>query len=571
MTATFAFTVPNGHVGEALPFQVVVTSLAHRSSSPIDLSSVRLAFGGGLRDVLIEHDSQIDCRASFTDRTVQSYAPSLQKIDSDCLRGSCNLTFPSGSSKVFLLCLLPLYAGRIEVSKIILYVEGEHFDFEFSLSGADCLHQSHRWIPDGHDLFKSETQSERSTIIEVLPKPPKIRIELSDVLKAYFTGENVYLNIHVSNEEDEESDVDIEVSFVDQMSTPPPVLRWVTTQEGTNLPVYENGKGPLKTSLGLMPPSETRHLVLNFQAESETAEHTLLITANYILLSDPDTPVSKVISVDMLLLRPFEANFEFVPQLQENPWPSYFHLGEDSILPHHTDTGDVKATGLSQRWAVKAAIASFASTGLVLEAVDLQLAAPAEQALCTVSPNVGHQSATGTLSPHQIQERHFVMDLQKVSLDDCSTTYFDLQLQIAWHRNAAGASSAITYLHLPELVIPFGEPRVLASKKLKRRESRTLEVNYMIENPSMQVLSFSVTMDASEDFAFSGPKATSVQLIPQSRHVISYDLLPLVRSKWIDLRVKIIDVHWNKMLKVNATGDIKSNKRGISIWIDTEG
>ena len=86
----------------------------------------------------------------------------------------------------------------------------------------------------------------------------------------------------------------------------------------------------------------------------------------------------------------------------------------------------------------------------------------------------------------------------------------------------------------------------------------------------MHVLSFSISMEASEDFAFSGPKATAVQLVPLSRHVVRYKLLPLMKGKWISPQIKVLDVHWNKILKPVATGDMKSDRRGVLIWVDAE-
>ena len=565
VSATFAFTVANGHVGEALPFQVVITSRAHRSSKAIKLSYLRLAFEGGMRNIEIQHNPQIDYHATSSDGLVHFYTPALQKAESDCLQGSSDLILFPASSKVFSLAALPFDAGRIDVSRISLYVQEENFDFEFILPGDDFPHQDCAWALNGKNLCKSKTQSERSTSIEVLPKPPKVRIELPNLYKTYFTSEHILLNIKVSNEEDEESSVDIEIKLCDQ-ATSSPILRWGTVEADTDPAVDEHTKGTLKTSLGPMASLETRLLTFNFQSGVKPAEHTLEIIAHYFLLSDPDTPISKAVSIDVLIVRPFEANFDFAPQIHEKQWPSYFHVDEETKLP---DTA-ITAVGLCQRWTVTAAIASFASIDLVLEAVDLQLVAAPEKDVCTIWSNDDSRSVAATLAPQDIQERRFVMDLQKASFEDCRTTYFDLQLRMLWRRDTAGAPTAITHLQLPELVIPYGEPRVLASARLEKAKPGKVHVDYVIENPSMHVLSFSVTMDANEDFAFSGPKATSLQLVPYSRHAIRYTLLPFVHGRWIEPQVKIIDEHWHKTLKVNATGDMKGGKRGILIWIDAE-
>lgn len=553
VSATFAFTLEKGHVGEALPFQVVVTSLAHRASVPIELSHLRLAFDGGFRNVNIQHDSRLKCQAPATNEFVQFCTPSLKEVDFHDLQGACDLTIFPLTSKVMFLSALPLEAGKIELSKISIGVEVEHFDFEFVF--VDYLDQGHAWNLEEKRLSGSEKQSTRN--VSVAPKPPRIRIEVLNPPKAFFTGEQVFLDVQISNDEDEESNVDIEITLDDQAS-PPPILQWDSREEGLKPAIDGKCDGGIKTSLGSMASSEKRRLTFSVQAVSETPQHTLEITANYFLISDPHTPVMTAVSMEMLILRPFEATFNFVPLIKEDAWPSFFVVDEE--------VKSSKAKGLDQRWAVHAAIASFASTDLILEAVDLQLAANPENAACNILPNADLRSTASTLFPQKILERTFIMDLQTMSLDDCCTTYFDLQLRILWRRDTAETPSALTYLHLPELIIPFSEPRVLASAN---RERGILELRYMIENPSMHLLSFSVTMEASGDFVFSGSKATSVQLVPYSRQSIQYTLLPL-HSRWINPQARIVDVIWNKMLKVQATGDLKGNKDGISIRVDDQ-
>ena len=53
---TFAFGVAEGHVGEELPSQLIITSRAHENSAPITLSEVRLVTGGSQMDITITHD-----------------------------------------------------------------------------------------------------------------------------------------------------------------------------------------------------------------------------------------------------------------------------------------------------------------------------------------------------------------------------------------------------------------------------------------------------------------------------------------------------------------------------------
>ena len=78
-------------------------------------------------------------------------------------------------------------------------------------------------------------------------------------------------------------------------------------------------------------------------------------------------------------------------------------------------------------------------------------------------------------------------------------------------------------------------------------------------------------MDTSEEFAFSGPKNVSVQLVPLSRYSHRYTLLPFVKGVWISPHFRVYDTYFQKTLKVNATEGMRSDKKGVSIWVDSDG
>ena len=48
----------------------------------------------------------------------------------------------------------------------------------------------------------------------------------------------------------------------------------------------------------------------------------------------------------------------------------------------------------------------------------------------------------------------------------------------------------------------------------------------VIENASNHFLTFGVSMDTSEEFAFSGPKLSAVPVLPVSRREVEYRILP---------------------------------------------
>ena len=97
-----------------------------------------------------------------------------------------------------------------------------------------------------------------------------------------------------------------------------------------------------------------------------------------------------------------------------------------------------------------------------------------------------------------------------------------------------------------------------------------VHLDYTLENPSMHFLTFNLTMEASEHFAFSGPKTTVVQLLPISRHTVRYNLLASKRGLWIQPQLTVVDTYFNKTLKVLPTENMRSDKKGLLIWVDAE-
>ena len=86
----------------------------------------------------------------------------------------------------------------------------------------------------------------------------------------------------------------------------------------------------------------------------------------------------------------------------------------------------------------------------------------------------------------------------------------------------------------------------------------------------MHYLTFNLTMESSDEFAFSGPKSTSFSLVPVSRHTVDYRIIAHHSSMWIRVNLAIMDSYFSKALKINpASEGIKSDgKRGLLIWIE---
>lgn len=135
VSATFAFGVSEGNVGVLLPSQLILSSCAHKDSTPILISQIKVAFEGGLRNFNVHHGSTEMPEASTSDGLGHLYRISLQKASSDAiglppspdvslvsqpLVGGADLEIAPGVTKALSLDLVPRDPGDVEVASITL-------------------------------------------------------------------------------------------------------------------------------------------------------------------------------------------------------------------------------------------------------------------------------------------------------------------------------------------------------------------------------------------------------------------------------------------------------------------
>lgn len=593
VSVTFAFTSSQGYVGKKMSSHLIISSRAHEFSTPITLKQVKIACEGSLKYLEIQHDPEEMPEASTEDNHVLSYNVLLNQSHavadestlsmsdsvprSRSLVGPCDLTIAPGVTKALSLDIVPRDSGDLEAIGVTLRVEETDFDFEIVAADKDLFRQEEFWFKSFSGLSKKRLRNENSSTIKILPKPPKMRIDFPNLKISYFSDELVMIDVHITNEENMVADVTLKICLLGSFEKFPD-LQWsseavlsdsikhIKSEEETN---HHRGK-PTAVFLGQLALNETRQTSFSLQADSEAVEYTLEIQALYHVVPDPDTPITKTVEVDLVFIRPFEAHYSLSPRFHPNPWPNYFNMdGNDEIL-ESTSKELVVSAGLYQNWSLTARIVPLGTETLVIENVKLLALEEPDDAVCKITHAEGAVQGEVAVVPANVHRRKFDLEVQKHSLEDSQSTILNQQLQIQWRRDSPLASSIVTHVTVPELVIPFGEPRVLALARNEPGKESFIQLEYMIENPSMYILTFSLTMETSDEFAFSGAKTISLQLVPLSRHTVRYRLLPLVQGQWISPQFKVMDVHFNKTLKVHATEGIRSDAKGTFIWVDAD-
>lgn len=590
MAASLVFEKSEGNVGEPLQAQLVISSCAQQVSGPIKLSEVKLVFEGCLRPVKIQSDqdqnpdvttpnciSEISLREPSVSGDGTAHSPTSGL---STLTGIADLTIGPSQTKIFNLTCIPREAGEARLASITTRIDEEKFELAYVITDSG-LHESYWWHHQTKiGASRRRIGKDRDTgRCKILPKPPKIRISTPNLKDIYYTNERVALRVGIHNEEDEAADVSAEIRL---FGNPESVakLEWLDG-EGTSELLTSGSSTPtegpshfLKRSIGALERSSDEDLTVVLADTHEPAKYSLEISAVYHLVSDVQTPIIKTITVGLEFIRPFEANYEFLPRIHPQAWPNFFAVDEEMA----GDDSSSKPSGLIQRWCLNSKVVSFALEPLVIDRVSLKLLSLGAGAVCNIEPEQLVSSETPHLGPEELRESNFVLDIQKLTLGDRRPTSLNFALEIVWHRRASEddisrkneGSVTTSVLEIPRFVVPMGEPRVLSSASASSSLSGLIHLEYTLENPSTHFLTFNLMMEASEQFAFSGPKTTVVQLVPLSRHTVRYNILAAKRGLWIQPQLVVVDTYFNKTLRVLPTGDMRADKRGILVWVDAD-
>jgi hypothetical protein len=563
----FTFHKNEGNVGEPLSSQVVITSTARPGSAPLTISAVTFHFKGSLSSIHLTHESgssASDSRSQLFDCILeeQLFPPSEQKPG---WLGHADLTIHPGQTKVYGFPVVFREAGEVETTATKFEIDVARFKITVSAGVLQGDPVPNWWVRSGSVVKPRKLKGTSGTAVKVLPKPPKMEIRLPDVRAHYYTDEPIILSIEIRNQEEEDTEAVLEVRLLGR-SKDTLSYSWVLDASS---PMKE-APPPLDSDLdlpghvvGLLTKGASTTEKIRFTAPAEPADYALEVKVLYHLLSDRDIPVSKTTLADLIFIGPFETSYGLTPRVHPDPWPSYFELQEAEAQqdPESTD-----AYGISQKWHLKAKVASFAEEVLILKDLAVEPHAIHGGATCDISREFDEVDAP--LQPNRVHEWSFCINCRKNNLEERRPTAIDTSLNILWQRSGDPSNPTVmTSISIPRIHIPSSEPRVLATAIHSASVPGLIHMDYTLENPTMHFLTFELSMEASEEFGFSGPKLKTLQLLPMSRQTVRYNLLPLATGVWITPQLRVVDRYFNKTLKVQATDGMRLDKKGVSLWV----
>jgi hypothetical protein len=602
VSARLCFAAAEGHVGEPLIAQLCLQSLSQFGSAPIRLTEVKIVFEGSLRSIRLlsavadpgtETKSQARLlQVKWRELSMPTDASNLQSPTGGMSPhvGSTSLIIGAGQAKVYDLRLVPREAGDVKVASISLMVDEEAFSLVYVLSQQEEGEVSWWESRNGELVSRRMGRNRDPTSVKILPKPPKLQITASNLRKTYYVNENVTLHMELLNEEEDAAIVSVEARLISPQAHYASI-KWSDFGEAISHETSGTDHGflalPIR-NLGVLARLSSTRLAVNMTNTFDPLDHEFEITLRYHLESEPETPLSKITTFKLPFIRPFEANYDFLCQYDRRPWPNFFEpsatvAGSTRDYGKPLERAHLTATGVRQQYALIAKIFSFAVEPVIIEEVVVTTQNVIGGAVCYTAPPSRRKRAENNgpdlileyaaelIKPDETQNFEFTIDVQKDILGDRHSVGLDLALHIRWRR-ADDKESTTSMLEIPRYLAPVAEPRVLltAHPNAEAPISGLRHLVFTIENPSMHFLTFSISMESSEDFAFSGPKATNVSLVPLSRHSVEYRVVSSKTNEWIRVNLGVVDAYFGKTLRINPANEfVRSDKKhDVSVWID---
>lgn len=620
LSVSFSFKHEEGKAGQRCPAQLCITSNAFTDSPPVTLEKLQVEFDGNLRTIHIKHQGgkgkipkapkpYVSCvplaetEASSDDESSENSESESQADPTIILEGTADLTISPGQTRVFEMDIPLREPGDAKAISAVVSLATDTFHLDYNMRIQQTNTAGFWYLQTG----PRRVGRVNPEIIKILPKPPKMELKLVEKSEQHYTNETIHLEVDMLNEEDADASTRLDIHFYGQDI---PGFK-VRTADGAERSVPAGVEETRLSGIhvGTITSSGIARATIILDSVEGPSNYNITVKASYHLVSDPSTPIIQFLTHQIQVVTPFEASYDLLPRLHSE-WPSLF----DCSALHNWSDGDstpVRPSGLAQRWALVTRYCSFASEDLLVTDLDVKVLATHGGVTCTASKTQPLPAEGQSISPKTIEEAHFDLVSQKASLDDRTPSTAEFAFEISWRRpksdDNADRPLNVTTLPIPRFFVTVAEPRVLASvsyssapapahhlsrrasavsettrRKAQHRQPLLIFLDITIENPSSHFLTFGLTMEqpapgkegggsgdggGGDEFAFSGAKTTTLNVLPVSRRTVTYRLLPLVRGAWIRPHLVVRDKYFQKVLRVVPTEGLKGDKEGVLIWV----
>ena len=535
-----------------------------------------MEFEGSLRPMILTHDPTITGNELRGNTVLAKVGLQVEETEAEGdvddtddtlapIQGAANLMLSPGQTRVYEMAIPLRDPGDAHARSAIVFIDTDDFQLDYTVSFKNTTTPGVSWVePSG---FRRKIGRDDPQHVHVEPRPPKMEISPIDAADQFYANEPITLEFELTNAEEEDAVTKLDIhAFAENI---PGATVKITGLPDTTSPANTEASKLAGLSLGTIKSSDKVEIQVCLAEVPHPSSLEFHIRASYHLASEPGTRILQKSTFTINIVSPFEANYEFVPRLHPDPWPSVFD--PDTIRDVSAGESAQQPLGIAQRWCLVCRYASFATEHLQIVSLDAQVLSAAEGTRCATIKRPSLPEEGLSVAPRAMHEAQFNITTQKLSLDGRSPATVDLSFILQWKR--PGSSSVnTTALLTPRYPVLNTEPRVLASLSPPTSDEEELvNLNITIENPSSHFLTFGITMEPSDEFAFSGAKRTTVHVLPVSRRVTSYRVLPLVRGEFIRPGLVVRDKYFQKVLRVLPTEGMKLDKDGLMIWVPEAG
>lgn len=590
ITASFLFQDGEGKAGQSANGQLAIRSNAHPGSSPVPFNAFQIDFSGSINRVVVKHTTEGTTRrergsvalSTVVLEPVEDEAAEASPVELDedsrsvTLQGVADLTLAPGQTIVLGMQIPLREPGETCAVALTLTVDASTFTLDQYLTFQPEANSNNWYLPA---LGARRVSRTNPLSIKVLPRPPQMEIVGLTWKEQYYTNEPISLEFEIVNEEELEAAAKLDATLSGNEAP-----TFALEVPGSDA-VQGTGGRVSGVSLGAIESSKSITVTIKLPPVTQPGEHELVMKVVYFLSSNLGTPITQTTTFQLNIVNPFEANYDLLPRIHPDPWPSLF----DPNGVRDPTAAAAAPKGLSQTWCLVTRYASFAAEDLRVVDVAIRVqGSPTVRCDATRTVPESPSPEDGWLvKPKVIQDAAFDLVAQRATLDDRSPSQLNVSFLIRWKRadDASPASELnTTTLPVPRFAIFGIEPRVLASAShrhvvqegRKGKKQLLVELTLVIENASNHLLTFGVSMEPSDEFAFSGPKQTALNLLPVSRRFLTFRLLPLAgggsEGGWLKPGLAVRDMWFKKVLRVVPTEGMKADKEGgVLVWVPPEG
>ncbi|KAI1004057.1 hypothetical protein K3495_g4154 [Podosphaera aphanis] len=565
LNSSFNFDIQKCKVGESFSSQFAVSSSAVLSAASVTISEICICFEGSMKTIILKHQNTPE-KSPYNSSLISIIKLKLlETLNNDCvtLTGSSCLTFMPGHTTIFEFHNFLTEPGKVRAISAKFSISLDLFDLNY-IQDLRSNNPEYEWW-NGKSRRKKLVRGDSSSIT-ILPKPPKMEMHLGIRHDQYFIDEQIILRLIVTNEEDFDSLVNLEVELLGE-HTPRIVVEVDPKSDSSDNMTKTELDQEIElsgTHIGRIAKGKSTAVKIIIPPLKVPAKYELSMKATYHLFSDTKTPLHQTMSTELELVNPFKVECVFSPRVHPDPWPSLFVHQEGNL---DTDHEDFKAQGISQKWCLTAHLTSIATSDVRVTKIEIEIFSHNDRIHCLHENLIKIPESGLRLTSKVVEELQFDISAQKYTLDDRGTANLDMFLVISWHRDSPKSMINLTTIPIPRLVTFSSEPRVLAMVSYPSNPPSMIQFDVLIENPSSHFLSFALSMESNENIAFSGMKQSILQLLPLSRKKIRYQILPIVRGEWIGpIQCVIQDRYFQKVLRITPTEGMKCDKEGILIW-----